>query len=1492
VVKHGVVKGGVVPVSGATIQLYAVGSSDAGSATPLIASPLLSDSSGEFDLAGTYTCPSADALVYVVATGGDPGTGQTNPQLNLMTVLGKCGDLTAATNITINEVTTVAAVWSLADFMNSADAVGASQTEASSLNAAFQMAAILANPATGRAPGAQAPIGTSVYELNTFANILAGCVQSTGGVPGDGSVCGKLFDATMPSRAGAPTDVIGAALAIANNPTQNTAAMFALIPSPAPFQPARAAAPPSLAIPAVLTGLTVSASSFSFPISYIGSPATTLRVVLKNSGTSPIQISNLDVLGPNAPEFGFYSSGSQDGCSYVGLKLAPGVSCELGVSFSPAGAGEKMAALQIVSDAPNPLIRIPLSGQGVALTTSAFSITGQDGAPVTSLTFTKAGVPQHLTVTNTGTGALNISVGVTSTLGTLIENNTTCISGGTMLSPGGSCSFEVLLNALVPGAGTGSVAVTAMVGTNPVKQTVAVEIPASGVNFSTIPVSFGEWGQGVTSTPLTVSVVSGDKSQTPRAPNARIVPSEGNASDFAVSSESCSEGECQILVTVTPGDLRGRSAKLSTDYGDVSLAGVGINWAALTISRFVPLTIPALSATTEDVTITNNGSVALQTLYSTIGATNAGGTFYNALQCPSTLEPGKTCTDTVSFYSTALGTTTGTLTVYSSRPGIWSTVNVSGFGLPAPSKPSPSSLTFGTTQVGVASAPQTVSIEVPGKDLIKMTAASTEDASGEFTASPSQCAGSCTVNIAFTPSTTGVRKGAIKVTDPLIGLSSTIEVQGAGANPAIAISPTLLTFSTPVGMASAIQMATVTNHGTVPIGIPKASVAGANPEQFAMLANTCPTAGLLPGGSCAVSVIFQPLAQGAFSGTLQLTTTDPNNPTFTANMTGTGLAPVGPPAMVLSASSLSFPEVPEVYVGGSSSLQGVVVTNNTQYAMAVQLTTSGDVGDFSVGGSYCSVLQPGKSCRISVRFTPTAAGVRTAIVKALDPYSGFASSVTVSGTGTELSGGPLIFVPTSVTMSAAGVPQVVEVINGGTADLTIEKMTGIESSDCGPKIAVNGICHISVQAASQLETAQNLTASILVSSSATPYTLPITVQASIDRTVLDTSPLYFGTVPLGGSAQWIITLHGFKFLPPLQTQVTGPNVADFISPGAPCNGDYILTCDATITFAPQGSGLRTATIETRWGNIAVYGVGGDGDGADFTITPIDFPTRIVTGYVGRAKLTNTGAAPLIFSTGGGCTGRLEIGASCIEEVNFAGAAESEKVTYTDSISGTSRSLELQGEAGTVVANNPTVNVSGLQFTRVPVGDTSEVQYVTANQADGHPLMISLDAPKDFLIEDSACAKGTPCQIGVRFRPLSAGVQTTYLRVRDRISGQSSTAYLTGSGGLPQISVSQASIVFPTQEIGSTWGIQYIIITNAGDAPLNTSGIRLSAGEVGDFSLDAFSCSQIAPGSTCQVNVYFVPHALGERTTMLEINSDSKADSVIEIPVSATSTPVP
>lgn len=157
-----------------------------------------------------------------------------------------------------------------------------------------------------------------------------------------------------------------------------------------------------------------------------------------------------------------------------------------------------------------------------------------------------------------------------------------------------------------------------------------------------------------------------------------------NASDFAVSSESCSDGACKILVTFTPGDLGGRTAKLSTDYGDVSLSGTGIKGPALTISPFVTLTAPVFGTVSGDVTITNNGTEALQRLYTTTTTGSGDVAFRDSIQCPSTLQPGQSCKDTIQFLPSKLGNVTGSLTVWTTQPGIWKEIVLTGFGLPVP----------------------------------------------------------------------------------------------------------------------------------------------------------------------------------------------------------------------------------------------------------------------------------------------------------------------------------------------------------------------------------------------------------------------------------------------------------------------------------------------------------------------------------------------------------------------------------------------------------------------------------------------------------------------------------------------------------------------------------------------------------------------------------------------------------------------------------------
>jgi len=69
----GTVHGGQQPISGATIQLYAVGTTADGSASsPLLTSTVTTNSNGGFNT-GSFTCPTSTTMVYLLASGGNPG---------------------------------------------------------------------------------------------------------------------------------------------------------------------------------------------------------------------------------------------------------------------------------------------------------------------------------------------------------------------------------------------------------------------------------------------------------------------------------------------------------------------------------------------------------------------------------------------------------------------------------------------------------------------------------------------------------------------------------------------------------------------------------------------------------------------------------------------------------------------------------------------------------------------------------------------------------------------------------------------------------------------------------------------------------------------------------------------------------------------------------------------------------------------------------------------------------------------------------------------------------------------------------------------------------------------------------------------------------------------------------------------------------------------------------------------------------------------------
>ena len=282
----GSVHGGQAPVTGATVQLYAVGTSgDGSSAVPLLTATVTTSDgtgnatnsnanagnsfnslpAGSFTITGDYPTPCSGEEVYLVSTGGNPGlgAGTNNTALALMAALGDCGGLSSSTFVSVNELTTVGSVAALANYMTSYSSVGSGTADASALQAAFSNVSQYTDTSKGTAPGPGLPASSyaSSFEIQTLGDALSPCINSVGGVAGDGSSCGTLFNDTKPSGGSAPTDTIGAALNIVNNPALNTCAIYGLVPGSPPFQPTLSSCPSSWTLPISPLAVTVSGAS-------------------------------------------------------------------------------------------------------------------------------------------------------------------------------------------------------------------------------------------------------------------------------------------------------------------------------------------------------------------------------------------------------------------------------------------------------------------------------------------------------------------------------------------------------------------------------------------------------------------------------------------------------------------------------------------------------------------------------------------------------------------------------------------------------------------------------------------------------------------------------------------------------------------------------------------------------------------------------------------------------------------------------------------------------------------------------------------------------------------------------------------------------------------------------------------------------------------------------------------------------------------------------
>lgn len=242
---------GPKPISGATVQLYAAGTTGNGSAASPLSSAATTDTTGAFTIPAGYTCPAAFSQLFLTARNGALAPAGSNSAVTLITPLGRCDSLPVSAKFIVNEVTTAASAWALSQFLapgaNLGANLGTTATNTVGLANAVAIALSLVGNSTGASPGATFPAtgASPAPRINALANLLNTCTTSA-------PACTQLFSLTTANTP--PTNTLDAALNLVRNPGANVPALFNLSQTSTAFVPTLPSAPPDWTLSQTFTG--------------------------------------------------------------------------------------------------------------------------------------------------------------------------------------------------------------------------------------------------------------------------------------------------------------------------------------------------------------------------------------------------------------------------------------------------------------------------------------------------------------------------------------------------------------------------------------------------------------------------------------------------------------------------------------------------------------------------------------------------------------------------------------------------------------------------------------------------------------------------------------------------------------------------------------------------------------------------------------------------------------------------------------------------------------------------------------------------------------------------------------------------------------------------------------------------------------------------------------------------------------------------------------
>lgn len=756
------------------------------------------------------------------------------------------------------------------------------------------------------------------------------------------------------------------------------------------------ALPTASAATAAPAKLTVSPTTHAFGTVAIGASSPSQSFAVTNTGQSTSGTLAVTMTGTNPGDFAI------DANTCTGT-LAAGAACSVSVHLAPTAVGARKATLSITGT-PGGTAKATLTGTGgtaklvLSPTSHGYgAVTIGAASPTQSFTLTNTGVGTSgpVTVTLAGTNAADYSVA-----------SSTC---GAAIPAGSSCTVGVVFAPTAAGTRTATLTASATPG-----GTLTAPLTGTGAARALLSISpttsdFGTVIEGTNSADQTFTVTN-----TGLGTSGLITLGIGGTdpASFVQDSTTCGPklaigASCTVSVHFAPATAAIYDATLSATASPggtatTTMKGTGVIPAVLSIS---PTTfdfgsvVNGSTSGQQTFTVTNSGQGSSGTVAVAVGGANQSDFVIDSTTCAAALPSNGTCTVTVHFTPSTAAAETASLSATSS-PGGTATATLTGTGITqAALSISPTTFDFGPTNPGASSSQQAFTVTNTGQAASgAVSVALTGTNASAFTIDSNTCGaalpggGTCTVSVHFTAGTPGTITAGLSATSSPGGTATTALQAEALSPAALSITPTFFDYGTQTVGSRTDEVFTVTNTGQSQSGQILPQVASEFPFFFQLVADTCPANGLAGGASCTITVEFDPFQSGFFTASLAVQAT----PGGTAN------AEMEAFAILPARFSITTPsDFGNVVLGTSTAAQTLTVTNTGQQTSGQVSAVLGgaNASDYTLDTDTCTAtLAPNQSCTVSVHFTPSALGDRSAtLTVAANP--GGSQTLNLHGTG-------------------------------------------------------------------------------------------------------------------------------------------------------------------------------------------------------------------------------------------------------------------------------------------------------------------------------------------------------------------------------------------------------------------------------------------------------------------------------------------------------------